>query len=292
MIGRVFCLLFLLAVSMVPAADQLQPDPPFVCRQCEAWNEPRTPFRIFGNTYYVGTIGLASILIDAGDELVLLDGALPQSAEQIAANVRYFEFDPKRITIIGVTHAHFDHAGGVAALQRFTGARVLTSPAGTVALSSGDIPADDPQFAFGKERSSFPAIKNVIAVDHKEVVAIGDVELRALHTPGHTPGGISWTWQSCEGDRCLDVVYADSIGPVAAPGYRFSAGMDQAIRESASTIAKLDCDILLVTHPAHFGLWKRLDEGTEGLFDRQACQRYANDAIDALDRRLAREASE
>jgi len=290
MTGRIFCLLLLLAVSTVLAADKLQPDPPFECRQCDAWNQPQVPFRIFGNTYYVGTVGLTSVLINAGDELILLDGALPQSAVHIAANISALEFDLRNVVAIGISHAHFDHAGGVAALQRFTGARVLTSPASTGALYSGEIPADDPQFAFGKERSSFPAIKNVVAVDHKEVVAIGDVELRALHTPGHTPGGISWTWRSCEGDRCLNIVYADSIGPVSAPGYRFSDGMDQKIRDSAAIIAGLDCDILLVTHPEFFGMLKKIEQGREAFQDNHACARYASNVIDMLERRLAREA--
>ena len=290
--GRHLCLLFLFVTANVAVADELQPDPPFDCRQCKAWNEAQSPFRIFGNTYYVGTAGLASILIDAGEELILLDGALPQSAPQIAANISALEFNPRDVAAIGVSHAHFDHAGGAAALQRFTGARVLTSPAGVGPLSSGDIPADEPQFAFGKARSSFPAIENLVAVKHKEVVRIGTVELRGLHTPGHTPGGMSWTWQSCEGDRCLDIVYADSVGPVSAPGYRFAAGMDEKIRDSAAIIAGLNCDILLVTHPDLFGLWEKLEQGPAAFVDDQACKTYAAGILRRLERRLDAEAAQ
>ena len=173
MIGRQFRLLSLLCTSAVLAGDELQPDPPIECRSCDAWNEPQEPFRVFGNTYYVGTAGLSSILIDAGDELILLDAALPQSAALIVDSIASLEFDPSAISVIGVSHAHFDHAGGVAALQRLTGARVLTSPAGVGALTSGDIPADDPQFALGKARSSFPPIQNVTGLDHNEILTVG-----------------------------------------------------------------------------------------------------------------------
>jgi metallo-beta-lactamase class B len=53
-------------------------DAPIECERCEGWNRPLEPFRVYGNTYYVGTAGLGAILIDTGSGLVLLDGALPQ----------------------------------------------------------------------------------------------------------------------------------------------------------------------------------------------------------------------
>ena len=121
---------------------------------------------------------------------------------------------------------------------------------------------------------------------------MGNVELRALHTPGHTPGGVSWTWRSCEGDKCLDIVYADSVGPVSAPGYRFSAGMDEKIRESAAIIAGLDCDIFLATHPEIYGLQEKLLQGVESFIDPGACERYAGGILVKLDSRLIREAEE
>ena len=43
-------------------------DPPHKCDSCDEWNKPREPFKIYGNSYYVGTDGLSAILIvgDAG----------------------------------------------------------------------------------------------------------------------------------------------------------------------------------------------------------------------------------
>ena len=63
--------------------------------QCAAWNVPQQPFRIFGNTYYVGTAELSAILVAGDDGLVLLDGALPQSAPLIAANIEKLGFEPR-----------------------------------------------------------------------------------------------------------------------------------------------------------------------------------------------------
>ena len=111
---------------------ELEPDAAFECSNCEDWNRPQEPFRLYGNTWYVGTAGLSSILIETKSGLILVDGALPQSAALIDTNIRGAGFDPLQISAILVSHAHFDHAGGVAALQRLTGATVYTSVEGSI----------------------------------------------------------------------------------------------------------------------------------------------------------------
>ena len=133
--------LFLLVAAgrLALAEEQLQPDPSSDCYDCEEWNQPQAPFHIFGNTYYVGVAGLSAILIDAGTELMLLDGGLPQSAPLVAENIRMLGFDPKLITAIGVSHVHFDHVGGINALQKMSGAKVLSSENGAHALRAGDV---------------------------------------------------------------------------------------------------------------------------------------------------------
>ena len=62
---------------------QLEPDAALDCDRCADWNRAQKPFRIFGNTWYVGTEGLSAILIEAGDKLILIDAGLPQSAAVI-----------------------------------------------------------------------------------------------------------------------------------------------------------------------------------------------------------------
>lgn len=129
-------------------------EPPIECRSCATWNEPQAPFRIFGNTYYVGTAGLAVILIDTGDGLILLDGALPQSVPQIASNLETLGFSPTDVRLVALSHAHYDHAGGIAALQRASGARVVTSRHAANTLAHGDLLEEDPQY--GGDTTAFP----------------------------------------------------------------------------------------------------------------------------------------
>lgn len=272
----------------------LEPDERITCDQCDNWTEPQDPFRIHGNTWYVGTAGLSSILIETDDGLILLDGGLPQSAALIDANIRNLGFDTRDVKAILVSHAHYDHAGGVAALQRFTGAAVFTSFLGAESLASGRLSEDDPQYIADSDEGSFPAVRDVIAVGDGEIVTIGAVDIRAIYTPGHTPGGTSWTWQSCALNTCYDVVYADSMSAVSATGFEFtSSGVADKLVASAGKIADLDCDILLSPHPFFFGMQdklERLDKGNP-FVNNVACLMYADTSLEWLERRLEAERS-
>ena len=58
------------------------------CAQCKVWNEDQAPFQIYGNTYYVGTHGLSSVLVTSPQGHILIDGALPESAPLIQSTSR------------------------------------------------------------------------------------------------------------------------------------------------------------------------------------------------------------
>ena len=135
----------------------LKADRPKECEWCASWNAPHEPFRVFGNTYYVGVAGLSAVLITSDKGLILLDGDLPQSAPLIDANIRKLGFRTEDIRLIVSSHAHYDHAGGIAALQRVSGAAVAASASGARAIERGEPPADDPQYGLGKEANAFPA---------------------------------------------------------------------------------------------------------------------------------------
>jgi hypothetical protein len=59
--------------SFAQTPSRLQPDPPIVCPDCEAWNARRKPSRVFGNTYSVGTAGFGTLLIASNGGHILLD---------------------------------------------------------------------------------------------------------------------------------------------------------------------------------------------------------------------------
>ncbi len=297
----VVVLLFDLVVlaSGASAETVLTPDPPARCANCAALNKPHEPYKVYGNTYYVGVAGLSSILIVSDKGLILLDGDLTQSAPLIAANIAKLGFRLSDVKVIGNSHTHFDHAGGLAALQRATGAEVVASAESAKALEHGGPMPDDPQY---KSHGSFPAVAPVRVVKDGETVRVGNVAITAHYTPGHTPGGTTWTWKSCEGKRCLDVVYADSLNAVSSAGFRFTGDADHPsiigeFRRSISTVADLPCDILLTPHPGFTGLDRKLAERkahpeTNPFIDPDACRVYAARATEGLEKRVAEETAQ
>ena len=253
-------LILTMSVSCAQTTSLLRPDPPIACSSCESWNAPQEPFRVFGNTYYVGTTGLSALLIDAGDRLILLDAALPQSAPVIDANIRRLGFRSEDIALITTSHEHFDHVGGIAAFQRASNAVVATSARGADALRKGEPTPADPQSRMAD--ISFPSVQNVRVITDGEVIRVGSVELTGHSTPGHTPGGMSWSWQSCEGSLCLNVVYADSLNAVSRDGFRFSGdatspSIVDEFRRSIAKVESLRCDIIVSVHPGFTGIGRR-----------------------------------
>lgn len=102
-----------------------------------SWSQPQKPFRIYGNTYYVGTVGLSAVLIASPQGDILIDGTLPRNAPLIEANIRALGFRVRDIRVILNSHAHPDHAGAIAELARASGARVYASAASVRALTTG-----------------------------------------------------------------------------------------------------------------------------------------------------------
>lgn len=261
----------------------------------QEWLAPQEPVRLLGNTYYVGTRGLSSILIASDEGHVLIDGGLMESAPLIAANIEKLGFKLEDVRAIVHSHTHFDHVGGLAELQRLTGADVVSSKSGAQALRRGRGGPDDPQFEIG---DAFPAIEHVGVVSDGETLQVGQVAITAHYTPGHTPGGISWSWYSCEKLKCANFVYADSLTAVSDESFRYSGGAryPHAMADfnwSFYIVRNLFCDILLTPHPEASNMWGRLAQRAAGksdaLYDTGACRAYSNQARRAFDERLARE---
>ena len=265
------------------------------CPSCAEWNAPHAPFRVFGNSWYVGTAGLSAILVTGDGGHVLIDAGLPESAPLIAANIRAAGFDPKDVKVIVNSHAHYDHAGGIAELQRLSGARVVASAASAAEIATGRATRDDPQYTVALP---YPPAKDVAALRDGDTLHVGGVALVAHLTGGHTPGGTTWSWRSCEGSRCANIVYADSFTPVSDDDFLFtrSANYPRVLDDFAHSFALLDtlpCDLLLTPHPGASHLWERLARRDSGdasaLLAPGQCAAYAASGRAAVAARVGRE---
>jgi metallo-beta-lactamase class B len=257
-------LLTLAACTALPAVAAMNP----------LWTQPVEPHAIYGNTYFVGTKGLSSILITSPQGHVLIDAPLPDNAALVEANIRKLGFRVEDIKLILNSHAHHDHAGGIAKLAKDSGATVRATAAGAKEMHLGGDDAADPQHG---EAPFFPPVDAKGDIVDGSVVRVGPLTLTAHITPGHTPGGTAWTWQSCEGGTCKSIAYVDSLSAYAADNYRFSDRPEYVAdyRKTFDRVAALPCDVLLAPHP----------EQAEG----KTCKTYAEAGRKRLDEKLASE---
>ena len=259
---------------------------PTECPPCAEWNAATPPIRLFGNVHYVGTRGLSAILLTSSAGHILIDAGLPESAPRIMASIAALGYRVEDVRLIVTSHTHYDHVGGLAALKRASGAVVAARARAAATIERGTAGPEDPQF---RSALKFPPVPNVRVIDDGDTLRVGDIVVTAHATPGHTAGGTSWSWRSCEKGECIDFVYADSQTPVSDDGYLFTRNPTtlQDFERGFATLERLPCEVLLTPHPQASQLWERLEKNR--LKDPEACRRYASNARQQLARRMAAE---
>jgi hydroxyacylglutathione hydrolase len=126
-----------------------------------------------------------------------------------------------RITNIWLTHAHFDHLTGSAAVA--DGA----TPTPPVALHPDDYwlwrnQGGAPFFGLHID----PGPEPTIDLEHGQILRLGEVELEVRHTPGHTPGHVVFYCAAEKVVFCGDVIFQGSIGRTDLPGGDYQTLMD------------------------------------------------------------------
>jgi metallo-beta-lactamase class B len=262
------------------------------CKDWDEWDKSGPPFRIHGNTYYVGTCGISAILIADKAGHVLIDTGTEAGARIVARNIAQLGFKVTDVRYIVSSHEHFDHVGGLALMKELSGAEVIASPKAAAVLATGEADAEDPQHGL---HPAMRPVKVDRVLDGNTLVESGDVRLRAIPTPGHTPGALSWMWRSCAGGPCEDIVYADSLSPISSDSYRFSDHPVYLLQfhealERVRMIGTMGCTILLTPHPSASGIRAKLHAGDITSVE-PGCTAYADGIKARLDARLAKEAA-
>lgn len=135
-------------------------------------------------------------VIDPGDETDRILLALAESA----LKVKY----------ILNTHGHFDHVGGNKKMKDATGADILIHPLDAPMLNS--LSASAANWGFSADDSPAPDR----TIEDGDTISFGNITLKVLHTPGHTPGGVSFYTNG--NIFAGDTLFQGSIGRTDFPG--------------------------------------------------------------------------
>jgi metallo-beta-lactamase class B len=232
------------------------------------WDETSEPIHIVGPLYFVGTAGLSSWLFATPEGHVLLNTGTPKSGPLIADAIRKLGFKPEDIRTIINGHAHSDHAGAFAYFKQVSGAQIAIMQEDVAALEDGGKSA----FHYGKDWqvTGQPPVKVDRVLRDGDVVRVGEVILRAYHTPGHTRGATTWTTTLVEKGKSYFVVFPDGGG--FNPGYRVAnrnpsyPGIEDDYRRTLHTLEMLKPDIWAGHHTEYFDLeGKRKNAATAGV---------------------------
>jgi metallo-beta-lactamase class B len=205
----------------------------------DKWNDPVAPFHVVGNVHYVGASGVSAFLVTTPAGSILIDGGFPETAPRIEKSIGELGFRIADVEYLLNSHAHFDHAGGLAALKKASGARLVASE------------GDAPRLRAGTAEQ--PAVSVDRVVKDGDSVELGGVVLTARVTPGHTPGCTTWTMATEEAGKPLQVVFYCSTSVVdRLVGNKGYPGIVADYERSFARLRALPCDVFLGPHPEFF----------------------------------------
>jgi len=150
------------------------------------------------------------------------------------------------VKILLNSHAHFDHAEGLAHIKKDSGAQMVAASTEAPALESGTPPSE---MSYGVH--TFAPVKVDRRIGDGGKVQIGQTILRAVLTPGHTPGCTSWTTTVTDRGKPVNVVFLCSITVAGSRliGNKGYPGIVADFRKSFARLDKLPVDVVLPFHP-------------------------------------------
>lgn len=262
----------------------------------ESWKAPVPPRQLVGNIYYVGASGVSSFLIATPEGHILIDTGFEDTVPLIRRSVEQLGFELADIKFILGSHAHIDHTGGHAAMQRLTGAAIVASAADAAVLASGGTDDFSP---FPKDLMRYDPVRADRIVADGDTVALGGTVLRARLTPGHTRGATTWTMNVRDGDTERPVVFFSSVSIVEGtrllrnPSY---PGILDDYRATLATLKSLPCEIWFAPHGGQFAMAQKFAQldaapASNPFIDPAGWEKLVSAAETALTRQLELEKS-
>jgi metallo-beta-lactamase class B len=152
-------------------------------------------FAIATNLYYVGNKQFSSHLLVGTKEVVLFDTPYPTHFDMLTNSIRCVGVDPKKVTLILHTHGHYDHYGATRRMVNLSGAKTaihaldLGKPTKPHVIEPGFI-----QRFVERNGWLYEPFDVDILLKHGDTFDIGGTVIHCHHTPGHTRGAMTFTF--------------------------------------------------------------------------------------------------
>ena len=239
----------------------------------QPWKGYIEPFKMWGNLYFVGTEPASVHIIDTGEGLIMLDTGYQQSLYLVIHNMHLLGLNPEKLKYIMLTHGHIDHIGGARCIKELTGAKIVLGRADRE-YANGE---KDLSFAkeFGMEFNE--TFEPDILLEDGDKITLGNTEITAVATPGHTQGAMSFFFDVYDGERVMRAGLHGGMGINTLADeflirYNLPFSLRDDFRNSMKRLNEEHVDIFLGNHMQHndtLGKAERLKNGEADAFRRR-----------------------
>ena len=188
----------------------------------------------------------AIYLVRFGEQAVLIDSGCGDSHQRLVDNIATILPEDVEITYLLLTHCHYDHVGGAAALRKQYGCKIVAHQLDAAYLEAGDSRVT--------AASWYGARMAPLTIDHKienqkETLKVGNGEAVAYHCPGHSPGSLVYLITLAD----QKILFGQDVhGPLDSS---FLSNYKDYVR-SLKFMMALQADILC---EGHFGIYRGRD---------------------------------
>lgn len=211
--------------------------------------------QITDEIFQVGGSGLSSMedaaiyLIHFGGHVALVDAGCGRIQERLFKNIRDLGIGLEQIEYLLITHCHFDHTGGIRGIKERTHCKVVAHALEAPFLEQGDNMVTAAKW-YG---SSLEPIEIDIKLrGDEEEIDLGGRGIKAIHTPGHSPGSVVYTTES-EG---LKVLFGQDVHGPLDPSLLSNR---EDYMKSLNLLLSMEADVLC---EGHFGIFRGKEEVT------------------------------
>lgn len=221
----------------------------------ERWSTPTDPYHVIGPIYYVGATGISSHILVTTEGLILIDTGTVEMVPQIVANIEKLGHRIEDVKYILSSHAHWDHVEGHAEIKRLSGAKILAMEGDADSIERGVDTS-----ALGS--LGWTPVKIARTLKDGDTFVLGNVKMKAYHTPGHTKGCTAWTTTVNEDGKGYKVVFIGGTsinGGVKLLNNARHRRIDEDYARTFRVLKKLEPDVFLAQHPSMYKMSEKRD---------------------------------
>lgn len=214
-------------------------------------------------------LGVNVYLIDGGDEYLLIDIGYLDSVDDTVELIRQMDFNLSSCKMIIATHADADHIQGIARAKELLKTKVVAHPSSVEPIETGDEITTFATIAAQDFSIPMPPCKIDQTINDGDVIEVGNLKLEVWHTPGHTPGQLSFKMNDIL--FCGDNIYKDScVGVIDA-----HHGSD--IPDFIASLQRIHRDDSAYLLPSHGPAFRRDNKIIKRAIDRLTKYQYMAD---------------